>query len=166
MRISLIAAVDLNNAIGLHGDQLIYISQDLKHFKETTMGCPVIMGSRTNKALPKRRLPGRRNIVLTRSADFAASVSDVDGVEVASSVDEALAKVEGESHVFVIGGEQIYKAFMPVADELVLTIIDTRFPEADAYFPSFDGWRAVSSSEEFTDPKSGLRFRYVTLARG
>lgn len=166
MRISLIAAVDLNNAIGLHGDQLVYISQDLKHFKETTMGCPVIMGSRTNRALPKRRLPGRRNIVLTRSAVFAASVSEVEGVEVVRSVDEAIAKVEGESHVFVIGGEQIYRAFMPVADELVLTIIETRFPEADAYFPSFDGWRVVSSSETFTDPKSGLLFRYVTLARG
>lgn len=166
MHISLIAAVDLNNAIGLHGDQLVYISQDLKHFKETTMGCPVIMGNRTNRALPKRRLPGRRNIVLTRSADFAASVADVEGVEVASSVEEALAKVEGESRVFVIGGEQIYRAFMPVADELVLTIIDTRFPEADAYFPSFGGWRTASSSEIFTDPKSGLRFRYVTLSRG
>lgn len=165
MTISLIAAVDLNNAIGLRGDQLVYISQDLKHFKETTMGCPVIMGSRTNLVLPKRRLPGRRNIVMTRSADFAASVAGTDGVEVAGSVDEALAKVEGVDRVFVIGGEQIYRAFMPVADELSLTIIDTRFPEADAFFPPLDGWAEVSSSDTFTDPKSGLGFRFATFAR-
>lgn len=166
MRISLIAAVDLNNAIGLRGDQLVYISQDLKHFKETTMGCPVIMGSKTNLALPKRRLPGRRNIVMTRSAEFAASLAEVDGVEVAGSVEEALTLVANESQVYVIGGEQIYRAFIPMADELVLTVIDTRFPEADAFFPPLEGWKVASSSEAFTDPKSGLSFHYETLIRG
>lgn len=165
MTISLIAAIDLNRAIGLRGDQLVYISQDLKHFKETTMGCPVIMGRRTNIALPKRRLPGRRNIVLSRSADFAAEATAVEGVEVARSVDEALRMVEGETRVFVIGGEQVYRAFMPVADELVLTIIDSRFPEADAYFPPLDGWETVSRSDIFTDPKTGLSFHYENLRR-
>ena len=70
MTLSLIAAIDLNNAIGLDGDQLIYISQDLRHFKEVTMGCPVIMGRKTNLALPKRCLPGRMNIVLSRSLSY------------------------------------------------------------------------------------------------
>lgn len=158
MTISLIAAIDLNRAIGLGGDQLAYISQDLKHFKEITMGCPVIMGRRTNEALPKRRLPGRRNIVLTRAADFA-----VEGVDVAHSVDDALSMVQSENRVFVIGGEQIYRAFLPFASELVLTIIETRFPAADAFFPPYDGWRVSSRSDSFTDPKTGLTFHYETL---
>lgn len=160
MSISLIAAVDRNNAIGLGGDQLVYISQDLKHFKETTMGRPVIMGRRTNEALPKRRLPGRRNIVLTRDENFA-----VEGVERAASVSEAMRMVADEPEVFVIGGAQIYEAFMPVADRLYLTLIDHAFPAADTFFPSFAGWREESSSEVFTDHKSGLSFRFVTLVR-
>lgn len=160
MSISLIAAIDQARAIGLGGDQLVYISQDLKHFKETTMGCPVIMGRRTNEALPKRCLPGRRNIVLTRDEAFA-----IEGVEVAHSVADALTLVENENRVFVIGGEQIYRAFMPVATELVLTFIHTRFPAADAYFPPLDGWRSASRSADFTDPKSGLTFHYETLVR-
>lgn len=165
MSISLIAAIDLNRAIGLGGDQLAYISQDLKHFKETTMGCPVIMGSRTNRALPKRRLPGRRNIVLSRSADFAAEVAGVEGVEVAKSVDEALALVKDEPRVFVIGGAQIYEAFLPVADSIVLTVIETAFPEADTFFPAFSKWVSVEKSDLYQDPKTGLSFYFETLVR-
>ncbi len=165
MRISLIAAIDRNRAIGLNGDQLVYISQDLKHFREATMGCPVIMGRKTNLALPKGRLPGRRNIVLTRSDDFASRVAKVEGVEVARSVDEAIGAVSAEPQVFVIGGEQVYRAFMPVADELVLTVIDFAFPRADAFFPPLDGWKSASRSECFSDPKTGLAFHYETFVR-
>ncbi len=165
MSISLIAAIDLNRAIGLGGDQLAYISQDLKHFKETTMGCPVIMGSRTNRALPKRRLPGRRNIVLSRSADFAAEVAGVEGVEVVKSVDEALALVKDEPRVFVIGGAQIYEAFLPVADTIVLTVIETAFPEADTFFPAFSEWVSVEKSDLYQDSKTGLSFYFETFVR-
>lgn len=165
MSIILIAAIDSNRAIGLNGDQLAYISQDLKHFKETTLGCPVIMGRRTNEALPKRRLPGRRNIVLTRSDDFALQVRDIQEVEIAHSIDEALLLTASEPRTFVIGGEQIYKAFMPFADTLILTHIETAFSQADAYFPPFDGWKQKSRSESFTDPKTGLSFYFETLVR-
>ncbi len=162
MTLSLIAAIDLNNAIGLDGDQLIYISQDLRHFKEVTMGCPVIMGRKTNLALPKRCLPGRRNIVLSRSLSYAPQA---EGVEVVHSADEALRLVASEPRVFVIGGEQVYRVFMPMADELVLTVIHESFPKADAFFPAINGWKSVYRSEIYVDPRSGVSFHYETFAR-
>ncbi len=158
--INIIVAIDRNRAIGYHGDQLAYISQDLKHFKSTTMGKPVIMGRRTNEALPKRKLPGRRNIVITRDKSFS-----VDGVDVAHSVDEAVHMVADEPEVFVIGGAQIYEAFLPVADKLYVTEIDHAFPNADTFFPDFSDWEAVDVSELFTDEKSGLKFKFMTLKR-
>lgn len=158
--INIIVAVDRNRAIGYQGDQLAYISQDLKHFKSTTMGKPVIMGRRTNEALPKRKLPGRRNIVITRDPSFS-----VEGVDVAHSVDEAIRMVADEPEAFVIGGAQIYEAFLPVADKLYVTIIDHAFPQADTFFPDFSDWKIVDASEPFTDEKSGLKFKFMTLKR-
>lgn len=158
--INIIVAVDLNRAIGYHGDQLAYISQDLKHFKSTTMGKPVIMGRRTNEALPKRKLPGRRNIVITRDLSFS-----VEGVDVAHSLDEAMRMVSDEPEVFVIGGAQIYEAFLPFADRLYVTVIDHAFQQADTFFPDYSEWKTVDSSELFLDEKSGLKFRFLTLER-
>lgn len=158
--INIIVAVDRNRAIGYQGDQLAYISQDLKHFKSTTMGKPVIMGRRTNEALPKRKLPGRRNIVITRHPSFS-----VEGVDVAHSVDEAIRMVADEPEVFVIGGAQIYETFLPVADKLYVTVIDHVFPYADTFFPDFSDWNVIDASEPFTDEKSGLKFKFMVLKR-
>lgn len=157
---NLIAALDLNRAIGLDGDQLAYIGQDLRRFKALTLGKPVVMGRRTNEALPRRRLPGRRNIVLTRDATFAA-----EGVEVAGSPGEALGMVDGEAEVFVIGGAQIYEAFLPMASRLLLTIIEHRFARADTFFPDYASWAVAERSDTLTDEKSGLRFHFETLTR-
>lgn len=158
--VNLIAALDLNRAIGLDGDQLAYIGQDLRRFKALTLGKPVVMGRRTNEALPRRRLPGRRNIVLTRDATFAA-----EGVEVAASPGEALGMVDGEAEMFVIGGAQIYEAFLPVASRLLLTIIEHRFARADTFFPDYASWAVAERSDTLTDEKSGLRFHFETLTR-
>ncbi len=158
---NLIAALDLNRAIGLDGDQLAYIGQDLRRFKALTLGKPIIMGRRTNEALPRRRLPGRRNIVLTRDATFAA-----EGVEVAASPSEALGMVDGEAEAFVIGGAQIYEAFLPMASRLLLTIIEHRFARADTFFPDYASWAVAERSDTLTDEKSGLRFHFETLTRG
>lgn len=158
--INLIAAIDRNRAIGYHGDQLVYISQDLQHFKALTLGKTVIMGRRTNEALPKRKLPGRCNVVLTRDSSFS-----VEGVDVATSLAEALQMVEAESEVFVIGGAQAYEAFLPHASRLFLTVIDCAFPHADTFFPPFSQWHSVAKSEVFTDPKSGLHFWYETFEK-
>lgn len=157
---NLIAAIDLNRAIGLDGDQLAYIGQDLRHFKALTLGKPVVMGRRTNEALPRRRLPGRRNIVLTRDASFA-----VEGVEVAASPAEALGMVDGEAEIFVIGGAQIYAAFLPMASRLFLTVIERRFPCADTFFPDYSLWTVAERSPTYVDEKSGLPFHFETLMR-
>lgn len=159
--VNLIAAIDLNRAIGLDGDQLAYIGQDLRHFKALTLGKPVVMGRRTNEALPRRRLPGRRNIVLTRDASFA-----VEGVEVAASPSEALGMVDGEAEVFVIGGAQIYEAFLPMASRIFLTVIEHRFERADTFFPDFSSWAVAERSAAYADEKSGLSFHFETLTRG
>ncbi len=158
--ITLVAAIDRNLAIGFQGDQLVYISDDLRHFKALTQGKTVIMGRRTNQALPHGHLPNRRNIVLTRDTSFA-----LPQVEVAHSVPEALQLTDSDPEVCIIGGEQIYCAFMPYASLLKLTLIDHAFPQADTFFPPLNGWHQVETSETFTDPKSSLNFRFVTFAK-
>lgn len=157
---TLIAAIDANGAIGYMGDQLAYISDDLRHFKAATMDKPIIMGRKTNEALPKRRLPGRRNVVLTRDSSF-----DVEGVEVVGSVKAALALLRGVPEAMVIGGAQVYEAFMPFASKLIITHIDHAFEKADTYFPSLKGWEPEEESEKMYDEKTGLAYRYVTYVR-
>ena len=162
---NLIACIDRNRAIGLNGDQLVYIKEDLKRFKELTMGHTIVMGRRTNEVIPNRRLPGRRNVVISKSLVESEELRGVDGVEVLSGIPEMVEALSDESEVFIIGGEMLYRSTMHLASRLHLTLIDTAFPAADAFFPSFDDWREVWSSDFRTDPKSGLSYRYVTMER-
>lgn len=129
--ITIIAAVCRNGAIGRRGQLLYHISDDLRRFKALTMGHPIIMGRKTFESFPKGPLPGRRNIVITRSADYAPAA-----VEVVHSPQEALQAVEGVDNAYVIGGAEIYRAMLPVADELELTEIDAAPTDADAFFPA------------------------------
>lgn len=132
--LSLIAAVARGGAIGRDNELLWHDSRDQKHFRTTTMGCPVIMGRRTWDSLPERfrPLPGRRNIVVTRNAAWQAP-----GAEVAHSLAEALALVADAPKAFVMGGGQLYAEALPHADELALTEVDASF-EADTFFPAWD----------------------------
>ena len=134
MKLSLIAAVARNGAIGRHNDLLWQNPLDQKHFRQATMGCPVIMGRRTWDSLPARfrPLPGRRNIVVTRNIDWQDA-----GAEVAHSLDEAMALLADVPRAFVIGGGELYAQAMPLAHELVLTEVDADF-EADTFFPQWD----------------------------
>jgi dihydrofolate reductase len=133
--LSLIAAVARDGAIGRDNDLLWNDPRDQKHFRATTLGCPVIMGRRTWDSLPERfrPLPGRRNIVVTRNATWQAS-----GAEVAQSLAEALTLVADVAKAFVMGGGQLYAEALPLADELVLTEVDASFAEADTFFPAWD----------------------------
>ena len=161
--ISIIVAIDSRGAIGREGRLLHHISEDLKRFKRLTIGNTVVMGRKTFDSLPKGALPERRNIVVTRNASFSAP-----GTEAAHSVEEALAMAgEGGSRVYVIGGAEIYRSALPYADELQLTLIDASTPDADTFFPDIDPeeWHAEEVSEDFTDAKSGLRYRFTTLRR-
>ena len=139
MKVALIAAVADDGTIGHEGKIPWHISEDLKRFKRLTMGHPVIMGRKTYASIGKP-LPGRRNIVLTRHARLA-------GVECFASLDEAL-KACGGATVFIIGGAEVYRTALPLADTLLLTHVkhpgrgDTKFPEYDRA-----RWREVSRED-------------------
>ncbi len=130
--ISLIVAVSRNGVIGRDGGLPWHVSSDLKRFKAMTMGKPVIMGRKTWESLPKRPLPGRRNIVITRQADYAAP-----GADVVESAEAALALCSEAPEVAVIGGGEIYRMFWDQADRLYLTEIDVEV-EGDTRLPFVD----------------------------
>ena len=132
--IHIIVAIDRKGAIGKNGDLLFHIREDLRRFKAITMGNTLVMGRKTFESLPGGALPGRRNIVITRSEDFSAP-----GVETAKSPGEALAMAAaGPGDTFIIGGGQIYAATLPMADVLDITVVDREDPEADTRFPAID----------------------------
>lgn len=124
--ITIIVAATRDMAIGNRGDLLYHISDDLKRFKSLTMGHPIIMGRKTFESFPKGALPGRRNIVVTRNISYTAP-----GIETASSVDDAVKMCEGAERAFIIGGGEIYRQALPVADCIELTLIDAERPDAD-----------------------------------
>jgi dihydrofolate reductase len=128
--LTLVAAMGRNRVIGRDGDMPWHFSEDLKHFKRTTLGGVMIMGRKTFDSIG-RPLPGRRSIVITRSTDWSH-----EGVEVVHSLDEALALAGTEAPVFVVGGGEIYAQALPLATRLVLTEIDDA-PDGDTYFPDW-----------------------------
>jgi dihydrofolate reductase len=158
MIISIIAVVGKNNEIGKGNELLCRLPADLKHFKEITAGHTVIMGRKTFESLPKGPLPNRRNIVISRNKDLK-----IEGAEVYSSLDYALIKLLDENEVFIIGGAQIYKQVLPIADKLYLTKIHAGFPEADAFFPEvvWNVWREVSRETFPADEKNPYPFSFL-----
>lgn len=151
---NLIVAIDEQNAIGKGGDLLCHLSADLKHFKALTTGHTVVMGSRTYLSLPRRPLPDRRNIVLTRQ-----DASLFDGAEVVRSVEEILAL---KDEVFIIGGGQVYEQLLPYADRLYITRIRHTFPDADTFFPAIDysRWQLVSREAFPADDKNPYEYSF------
>lgn len=153
--IALVVARARNGVIGRDGDLPWRLKSDMAFFKTTTMGKPVIMGRKTWDSLPRKPLPGRLNIVVTRQPDYTA-----EGAEVFASLDAALergraqARADGVAEVCVIGGAQIYSETLPVADRLYLTEVAAE-PDGDAHFPDPDPvvWREVSA--EYRDPGEG-----------
>ena len=152
--IKIIAAVGKNLELGNNNQLLWNLPTDMKFFKETTMGHPVIMGRKTYESIG-RPLPGRRNIVLSNSLND-------EKVEVVDSIEKALALVQGED-VFVIGGAQIYQSFLEYADFLYLTMVDDN-PKADVYFPKFDEDKYTKEvlEEHF---ENNLNFKFVLYRR-
>ncbi len=151
-RINIIAAVCSNGAIGRNGELLFRISEDLKRFKSLTMGRPIIMGRKTFESFPKGPLPGRRNIVITRRKDYAP-----EGAEVVGSPEEALNLCNDSEEVFIIGGAEIYREFLPLADALLLTEIDAAPTDADAFFPDFATMH-IDSAGPWSDTTPPYRF--------
>jgi dihydrofolate reductase len=138
MRVSLIAAMAKNRAIGIANGLPWRLPADQRYFKAKTMGHTLIMGRRTFESIGQRPLPGRKTIVVSRRPDYAPV-----GVEVARSLEEALAKAEGEE-VFVAGGQGIFREALARAHRLYLTRIEQDFP-GDTFFPEYDetAWHLV-----------------------
>ena len=156
--ISFVVAMDENRAIGKDNDLPWYLPNDLKHFKNVTMGKPIVMGRKTYESIGKP-LPGRENIVVTRDEHYQA-----EGTTVVHSVDEVLKKEAEE--LCVIGGTVIFKLFMPVADRLYVTEIHHTF-DADTYFPEInrDEWREVSRESGTVDEKNKYPHDFVVYEK-
>lgn len=162
MKLALIAAVGRDGAIGRNNELLWREPLDQKHFRATTLGCPVIMGRKTWESLPARfrPLPGRRNVVVTRSAGY-----DAPGAERAASLDDALALLHDADKAVVIGGGELYAAALPHADELVLTEIERDFPGATTFFPPFDRSAFEVVARESHQGADGTPFSFVTYCK-
>jgi dihydrofolate reductase len=161
-RINMVAAIGKNRVIG-KGNQLLWtIPEDLKRFKQLTTSHPVIMGRKTFDSIAAmlgKPLPNRTNIVITRDTAWG-----YDGVVVAHSLDEALAKAgELDQEVFVIGGAQIYEQALPYTDRLFLTLIDDE-KEGDAYFPAYEHLFTKVLNEESHEHK-GLKYIWKDLEK-
>ena len=156
-----IVAVASDWAIGRQGDLLCYLPADMKHFKEVTMGNSIVMGRKTFESFPRRPLPGRQNIVITRNADW-----QYPGVDVVHSVEDAIAVAE-TADVFIIGGADIYKQMLPMVEVLHLTMIHARWASADAFFPALDmdDWQEVSREHHGSDHRNAYEFDFITLKR-
>lgn len=162
MTLSIICALTTNSAIGNKGGLLYYLPADLKHFKNLTTGHTIVMGRKTFESLPKGALPNRRNVVVTRQADYSAP-----GIEVFHSFDEALQACTLDDEVYVIGGESVYEAALPVADRLCLTHIDAVPDEADTFFPDYDQsqWEAEKTEHHEPDEKNKLAYTFTNYRR-
>ena len=159
--LALIAAVARNGAIGKNNDLVFGDPADQKHFRATTMGCPVIMGRKTWQSLPERfrPLPGRRNIVVSRNAR-----QSVPGAELAAGLHQALALVADAPLAFVMGGGELYAQALPLADRLVLTEVDADL-EGDVFFPAWDRAEFVVVKREPHQTVEGLPFCFVSYER-
>lgn len=158
-RITLIAAMGRNRAIGAGGELPWHLPRELQHFKATTMGKPIVMGRRTWQTIG-RALSGRQNIVVSRDPSFAAA-----GCDVADSLATAVAEARGDE-VMIIGGGQLYAEALPHADRMILTRVDCA-PEADTWFPRWDAdeWSETILRSERADDRNPLDYRVVELRR-
>ena len=160
--LSLIVAISENNAIGKAGDLLCYLPDDLKHFKALTTGATVVMGKKTFFSLPRRPLPNRRNIVLTRDESF-----QYENTEVAHSIEELQKMLTADEKVFIIGGGEVYRQFMPLAEELHITHIHHTWEDADTFFPEINPtiWHLTHKEHHEVDDKHPFAFTFATYKR-
>lgn len=163
MRISLIAAVDRHGAIGVDNRLPWHLPDDLKRFKALTLGKPLLMGRLTAESLG-RALPGRANLVLTRSGR-----GPFEGMRAVASIDEAIgiARDANADELAVIGGGGVFAACLPLATHLHMTDVDVALPRADAWFPLFDraAWRETAREHHPADARHAHAFDFVDYVR-
>lgn len=160
--ISIIVATALNGAIGFNNALLYRQSADMKRFKELTTGNTVVMGRKTFESLPKGALPNRRNIVLTRNTELK-----LEGAECFQDISQILAHVSSQEQAFIIGGEQIYRQTIDIADRIYLTLIQDTPSAADAYFPNISPeiWQETERTFYPADEKNPKDMYFITLQK-
>ena len=158
--IALIVAAAANNVIGRDGQLPWRLAADLRRFKALTMGKPIVMGRLTHESIGKP-LPGRQNIVITRQRGYVA-----DGCDVVASPDAAVEAAGGADEIMVIGGGEIYRAFLPCADRIHMTRVATEI-SGDAFFPELDStaWQESVQEEGYADETNEFDYTFVTLDR-
>lgn len=158
--ISLIVATSTNNVIGVNGELPWRLSDDLRRFRDITMGKPIVMGRKTWDSIG-RPLPGRQNIVITRQPEFVA-----EGCDVVASVAEALSAAGDAAEVMIIGGSQVYSLFLPDADRLYVTRVHVEVA-GDAFFPpiSDSDWRLVDEEYHAADERNEHAFSFQRFER-
>jgi len=159
-RITLIAAMDKNRAIGFDNRMPWHLPDDLKRFKSLTTGKTVLMGRKTAQSLG-RALPNRQNLVLSRSTQMP-----FDGMQGVNSWQAALDATQSDE-LMVIGGGEIYALALPHAQQMHLTYVDTALAHADAYFPAFDAgqWRETHAEMHHGDERHAFAFRFIDYQR-
>jgi dihydrofolate reductase len=161
MNICLIVAADENNGIGKNNNLLCYLPNDLKFFKQTTLGAPVLMGRKTYESIGKP-LPGRRNIVLSKT------LKSLDGCEVFNDLETALMVLASTTNekCFIIGGDSVYKIALPIAQIVYLTRIHHKF-DADAFFPKLEEsqWQLESEEHHEADEKNKYDYSFQKYIR-
>lgn len=164
MILSIIVAVAENNAIGRHNQLPWHLPEDLKFFKKTTMGKPVLMGRKTFESLGKP-LPGRLNIVLSRQADLQLP----EGVLLYNNLEEGTKRLEdeGTEEAFVIGGGKVFEEAMPLIDRMYITRVHADIPDADAFFPDIDHshWKMVWEEAHPKDEKHQYAYTFQQYER-
>jgi dihydrofolate reductase len=165
-KLTLVVAVAKNGVIGRDGDLPWRLSSDMKRFKAATLGKPVLMGRKTWDSLPKKPLPGRQNLVLTRDADFKADGAWVyTDLAVMLAAARAMAEAAGVEEACVIGGAQLYNAVLPQADRIILTEVKLS-PEGDARLDlDISQWREVAREDVAAGPNDDADFTVRVLER-
>ncbi len=160
MEISIIVATSKNNVIGKEGGIPWHLSSDLKRFKALTTGHPIVMGRRTFESIG-RPLPGRRNIVISNS------VNAIEGCDVIKSVDDLLNDKSLDGMIFIIGGGEIYKQFLPYAKKVYLTEVETEIADGDTFFPDLNPmeWIEVGRESHEADEKNDFNYSFVDYER-
>ncbi len=164
MKISMIAAMGNNRVIGLNNTMPWHLPADLKWFKNTTFGCPIIMGRKTYDSIGLP-LPGRLNIILSRNKELK-----IKGCNVVNSLEEALQLAKQEDNpsqeIFITGGAHLYNKFLNDADRLYLTLIEEDF-EGDTFFPDYTqlNWHEVDKITHPADDKNPYSYTFITLDR-
>ena len=159
MNLSIIVATSLNNAIGKNNQLLWHLPADLKFFKSTTMGCPVVMGRKTFQSIG-RTLPGRKNSVITRDATFNSDKKF--DITIESSIENALLNFKNEQDVFIIGGAQIYEQSLHLVNTIYRTVVNITTPDADVYFPEINTneFELVWEEKHLADEKNTIDYTF------